>query len=175
MGLVGAGWTAHSILNLLKRQDMNSREYAVVDQIVRDTSTSDTDQVLSFAEGSVFIPSFVSAHSSHLLGGFRHECRTHSITFDRDETDGDMSDSSVAENIRFRYPLIRQSILHAGYRRYDRAIIILHGLNERSFAKYLPWGLHLHLRTEAPISFVSACFPHEPKPSGLGGCSRRDF
>ena len=63
---------------------------------------------------------------------------------DTERQDGDeelaelmaVTDREVAENARFSYPIF----LPSGGGKAKNAIILLHGLNEKSWAKYLPWG-----------------------------------
>ena len=43
-------------------------------------------------------------------------------------------DYQIAENFSFEYPVF----LPAGARRFENCILLLHGLNERSWSKYLP-------------------------------------
>ena len=64
---------------------------------------------------------------------------------------GMVADKDIAENREFRYPVF----LPAGYRQTNRAIILLHGLNEKSWDKYLPWARELVLRTGHAV----VCFP----------------
>ena len=67
---------------------------------------------------------------------------------------GEFGDTDIKENISFRYPVF----LPEGYKQTNRAIVLLHGLNEKSWDKYLPWARELVLRTGHavilfPISF----------------------
>lgn len=48
--------------------------------------------------------------------------------------------SEHEENYRFKYILIKDT----GTARAKDAIFLFHGLNEKSWDKYLPWGLKLH-------------------------------
>jgi hypothetical protein len=61
-------------------------------------------------------------------------------------------DPAIRENTSFSYPVF----CPAG--KSNKAILMLHGLNERSWEKYLTWAYHLALRTSSyvilfPISF----------------------
>ncbi|MDP4184679.1 MAG: DUF6051 family protein, partial [Bacteroidota bacterium] len=63
-------------------------------------------------------------------------------------------DSQIDENHFFKYPVI----MRQGMECPKGVIILLHGLNERDWAKYLPWGVHLAKKTGKavllfPISF----------------------
>ena len=48
-------------------------------------------------------------------------------------------DNEVSENCRFTYPVFVKGNLG----KYNNPILLLHGLNERSWFKYLPWAYYL--------------------------------
>lgn len=64
------------------------------------------------------------------------------------------NDSSIKENISFNYPVFvpKNSTSH------DKAIILLHGLNEKSWQKYLPWGYYLAEKTQRPVILFPISF-----------------
>ena len=62
-------------------------------------------------------------------------------------------DTQIAENKSFSYP-----IFSPRNKESDKVILLLHGLNERSWVKYLPWAYYLAQSTDSyvilfPISF----------------------
>ncbi|MFA6853174.1 MAG: DUF6051 family protein, partial [Bacteroidales bacterium] len=59
------------------------------------------------------------------------------------------NDDSINENICFEYPVFTPS----GRNRYnnDEAILLLHGLNERSWSKYLTWAEYLCNNSGKPV------------------------
>ncbi len=64
------------------------------------------------------------------------------------------SDNIIEENIHFKYPILKLK----GEEKSKGVIILLHGLNERTWDKYLPWAERLALDTGKlvllfPISF----------------------
>lgn len=65
-----------------------------------------------------------------------------------------VSDQKIMENEAFDYPLF----LPAGDRKFDQAILLLHGLNERSWSKYLPWAEALCDRTGKPVILFPIAF-----------------
>jgi pimeloyl-ACP methyl ester carboxylesterase len=78
------------------------------------------------------------------------------VRFD-DESHREVSDANIEQNNRFRYPLIRETgrgRLH----RHDRAIILLHGLNEGVFSKYVPWACRLREETGTPVLLFPMTF-----------------
>ena len=71
-------------------------------------------------------------------------------------------DSDIPENIDFRYPVF----LPEGYKQTNRAIILLHGLNEKSWDKYLPWARELVLRTGHAVILFPISFHMNRTPEG---------
>ncbi len=65
-----------------------------------------------------------------------------------------ISDNAIQENIHFVYPVFK----HKKQAKSSEVIILMHGLNERSWDKYLPWAERLAMDTGKtvllfPISF----------------------
>ena len=54
---------------------------------------------------------------------------------------------SIAENRKFKYPVF----ISSPGKKYKEVIILLHGLNERTWHKYLPWAEYLCKKTEKPV------------------------
>ena len=63
-------------------------------------------------------------------------------------------DQEISENRDFIYPVIKK--LRGGNE--SKVIILLHGLNERSWKKYLPWGKELCLKTGHPVILFPIAF-----------------
>jgi pimeloyl-ACP methyl ester carboxylesterase len=63
-------------------------------------------------------------------------------------------DNQVEENQRFVYPVFINHQKTGG----DRVIILLHGLNERDWDKYLPWARALHMQTKQPVILFPISF-----------------
>ena len=61
--------------------------------------------------------------------------------------DGSNLDNGEKENQNFRYAVFTPN----KNKKYSEAIILLHGLNERNWGKYLPWAYHLVLQTQKPV------------------------
>ncbi|MBP7104347.1 MAG: hypothetical protein KBA83_04350, partial [Fermentimonas sp.] len=66
------------------------------------------------------------------------------------------NDDSINENICFEYPVFTPS----GRNRYsnDEAILLLHGLNERSWSKYLTWAEYLCNNSGKPVILFPISF-----------------
>ena len=56
-------------------------------------------------------------------------------------------DRQISENQNFTYPVF----IPGDTKKFKSAIIMLHGLNERSWAKYYPWAEYLAITTGRPI------------------------
>lgn len=78
----------------------------------------------------------------------------------RDETveEARPSDHMVEENINFRYPLVRKHPSADTSQKRDRVTIVLHGLNEYSFNKHMPWACQIMLHTQAPVILFPLTF-----------------
>jgi pimeloyl-ACP methyl ester carboxylesterase len=124
---------------------------------------TDAEPISFVDEGAdLYNLSFTSANSGHLLGWSNYRCEAHQLEFAGEAVDGEIADNLIEENISFRYPLVRDASL--GQRsgqtrdRHDRVIILLHGLNERSFSKYLPWAYQLWAGTGTPVLLFPLTF-----------------
>jgi pimeloyl-ACP methyl ester carboxylesterase len=63
-------------------------------------------------------------------------------------------DDNVEENKMFTYTVF----VHNGVTQTNKAILLLHGLNERSWEKYLPWAEELTLRTGRAVILFPIAF-----------------
>lgn len=72
-----------------------------------------------------------------------------------------MADRDIEENRCFRYPVLKpRTGSPAG-----KAIILLHGLNEKSWAKYIPWARALAERTGRPVLLFPLAFHMNRAPA----------
>lgn len=128
-------------------------DYIEISRRFRHSETWRDDRPLLFPnEGaSLYYLAFESRNARFLLGQNSYHCEEHDLTFPGEEVDDDPADCRIQENTRFRYPLVRESG-DGELRRHDRLTILLHGLNERSFGKYLPWAYHLWRATAHPVA-----------------------
>ncbi|WP_294079427.1 DUF6051 family protein [Proteiniphilum sp. UBA5384] len=63
-------------------------------------------------------------------------------------------DSNITENFSFEYPVFFPS----GKSRHAEAILLLHGLNERNWSKYLTWAEFLCYNTGKPVILFPIAF-----------------
>lgn len=71
------------------------------------------------------------------------------------------ADTAIGENQQFRYVVFAP----AGALRFDRAIILLHGLNERSWQKYLTWAEDLVMTCGVPVLLFPIAFHMNRTPT----------
>jgi hypothetical protein len=70
-------------------------------------------------------------------------------------------DGMIRENIHFRYPMfVPESV-----KKSDRFILLLHGLNEGKWDKYLPWAMALAERCQRPVILFPIAFHMNRAPS----------
>ena len=72
-----------------------------------------------------------------------------------------LNDESIPENQAFNYPVIYP----AGKSEFNRAVILLHGLNERSWTKYLPWASRLAEELQRPVILFPISFHMNRSPA----------
>ncbi|MFN8135918.1 MAG: DUF6051 family protein [Bacteroidales bacterium] len=96
---------------------------------------------------------FDSQNISVLAGERDQKLRTHSVF-------NNMPDKSIAENRFFRYPVFKP----ADTRKQRQAILLLHGLNERNWNKYLVWAHYLAIKTGRPVILFPIAFHMNRSP-----------
>ena len=70
------------------------------------------------------------------------------------------NDKTIVENLSFVYPVFMPRGLHQA----DNAILLLHGLNERNWNKYLTWAEYLCSKTGKPIILFPIAFHMNRSP-----------
>ncbi len=108
---------------------------------------------------------FKSEHFNILPGEDGYFCKKHDVSFNNEYKFAvkgfpkhlndiiNLKDSKIKENISFTYPIIRRL-----GKNDKNSIILFHGLNEKSWEKYLPWGRELCLRTKKNIILMPMAF-----------------
>jgi hypothetical protein len=125
--------------------------------------------------GSLVIQSawFNSSAWTILPGASSYDCALHGLQFPNehcleetlhDSSWIDVPDTQVLENRRFRYATVvdRRDKLSNG------AILLLHGLNERTWNKYLPWAQRLVQATGKAVILFPIAFHMNRAPSSWG-------
>ena len=115
---------------------------------------------LSFVEEGfdLFNLSFTSANTHFLLGHPSYYCEEHGVRFDGELNRHEPGDALIEQNIHFRYPLVREFAPAAKRPRRHHLLILLHGLNEHSFTKYIPWAYHIWKKTGRPVALFPLTF-----------------
>ncbi len=106
----------------------------------------------------LFFLSFRSSGGRYLLGHTSYRCEEHGIDFPGETTLHSPTDHLINQNLEFRYPLVRDHAAAGAPRKHRRGIILFHGLNERSFSKYIPWAYHLWAALRAPVILFPLSF-----------------
>lgn len=112
--------------------------------------------------------SFTSADAKQMLPGSDSLfCSKHDHAFDDVEPGGtgentivDVTDHEINENNSFKYTIVRK----AGQERANGAIILLHGLNEKTWDKYLPWAYKLTQDTGKAVILFPIAFHMDRAP-----------
>lgn len=114
--------------------------------------------------------SYKSENSPYLLGHVSYRCthqdkddKGYDLQFKSEQvkeqpSDEQTSDKEIKENNEFRYPLVRKSTSLDETQKRERMTIVLHGLNEFGFLKYMPWAYGILLGTNAPVAIFPLTF-----------------
>ena len=78
--------------------------------------------------------------------------------------DAILKDNLINENINFRYPVFIPTSKTAD----SRPIILLHGLNERSWLKYLPWAHRIAEQTQRVVILFPIAYHINRSPESWG-------
>jgi pimeloyl-ACP methyl ester carboxylesterase len=137
--------------------DVRHPDYHGILRSFRRTTDWSDERPLSFPDenADLFQLSFQSANAHFLCGLPAYRCDEHHLDFAGEPTEQEPSDADVVENLRFRYPLLRG---RGDRRPLDRVLLLLHGLNEHSYTKYMPWAYHLWARTRAGVILFPMTF-----------------
>ena len=150
--------------------------YQRIAQAVRRHASWTDDEPLRFAEegADLFFLAVDSVHGDELLGRPSYRCEEHDLTFEAEATEDAPADAEIGENLHFRYPLLRDAAVPGARRRSDHLVLLFHGLNERSFTKYVPWAYHLWRSTGAAVALYPLSF-HIRRVSPLWGTRLQAF
>jgi pimeloyl-ACP methyl ester carboxylesterase len=139
---------------------MHHIDYHSISRAFRHKTDWTDNEPISFPDegAALYNLSFHSANAGHLLGWSSYRCDAHDLEFEGEAVEGEIADHLIDENLGFRYPLVREIDSSQTRHRHNRVIIVLHGLNERSFSKYLPWAYQLWAGTHAPVLLFPLTF-----------------
>jgi hypothetical protein len=139
---------------------MNHPDYRHIAQSIRNTTEWDDAVPLAFPEegADVFNLSFRSRQAAQLLGHPAYRCELHDQDFPGEPASDGTADCEIKDNLDFRYPLLRGHLPAGDATRSRHLIILLHGLNERSYSKYVPWAYQLWRATGAAVALFPLSF-----------------
>jgi hypothetical protein len=88
---------------------MDHPSYRAIAQAVRRRATWTNADPLRFPEqgAELYFVAARSRHAHHLLGRGGYRCEEHGLDFPGEPIDDGPADCDVAENVDFRYPLLR--------------------------------------------------------------------
>jgi hypothetical protein len=118
--------------------------------------------------------SCTSQNVNILLGRNAYHCAEHGVDFGPEPTTGDLVDVSIEENIHFRYPLLRDHYT-GPLKRSKELLILLHGLNERSFTKYIPWAYQIWAQARMPVLLFPISFHINRVRRAWGGTQQERY
>ena len=75
-----------------------------------------------------------------------------------------LEDNQIKENKSFSYPVFTPK----SKSKFNKAIVLLHGLNEKSWFKYLPWAYYLAEKTNRPVILFPISFHMNRCPESWG-------
>lgn len=136
---------------------MEHPSYRAVAGAIRRRSAWTDGEPMRFPElgADVYFLAARSRHGDVLLGRPGYRCAEHDLAFAAEPIDDGAADCEVAENLDFRYPLLRTA---GGGERARHLVVVLHGLNERSFTKYVPWAYQFWRSTGAAVALYPLSF-----------------
>jgi hypothetical protein len=101
---------------------------------------------------------FTSHRGDVLLGKTEYHCAQHGLSFAGEEVSDSHPDAQIDQNLRFRYTLVRDHTEPGRFTRHHRGLVLFHGLNERSFTKYIPWAYQVWAQTGIPVILFPLSF-----------------
>lgn len=121
----------------------------------------DSDDPQHLGDACVYCFGYESANVCHLLGRDSYECAEHECAgrrprFPGEPVESQPPDCEVEENRVFNYMLLAGCRPPAG--RYDRVLVLGHGLNERDFFPYIRWAYSIWQRTGVPVVLFPLSF-----------------
>ncbi len=139
---------------------MDHPSYRHLAQALRDPDAGDDAVPRSFPEDRVdlYTCGFRSRQAGYLLGQAAYRCEAHDRDFPGEAACDGQADADITENLAFRYPLVRGHAPGGGAPRAQHLVVLLHGLNERSYAKYVPWACQLERATGAAVALFPLSF-----------------
>ena len=139
---------------------MRHPDYQAISRRFRQHEEWSDTTPLEFPRENVdlFYLAFQSHWAHVLVGRDRYRCEEHVVSFPAEPARQSPPDCVVKENTEFRYPLVRDHTTPGRRKRYTRGLVILHGLNERSFTKYVPWAFQLWKGLEIPVILFPLTF-----------------
>jgi pimeloyl-ACP methyl ester carboxylesterase len=139
---------------------MKHPDYRELAQALRDLDDGEAGAPLPFPDAGVEVYSlpFHSGQAPVLVGHQAYRCDDHGLDFGAELVSDTPSDCAVRANLSFRYPVLRPLAPGGDGAKARQLVILLHGLNERSYGKYVPWAYQLMAQTGAAVALMPLSF-----------------
>lgn len=139
---------------------MKHPNYRELAQAMRDLDDGEAGAAVPFPEAGVTLHalSFRSREAAVLLGHPAYRCEDHGLDFGGEPASDVPADCDVQANLDFRYPLLTRLQAPGDTTKVRHLVILLHGLNERAYGKYVPWAYQLWARTGAAVAMFPLSF-----------------
>ncbi len=146
-----------------------------LERLLESFDQSAARNILSWVPFEIVHCSFSSLNGHVLPGACRYECAAHGTVFGADELGNGEQDSyyheslktpdcSISRNLEFRYSIFMPS----GGGKARSLVILLNGLNEKRWDKYLPWALRLVQSTGKAVALFPIAFHMNRTPPDWG-------
>jgi len=140
-----------------------SKEYGDIHKRLRRPDDCRDKPPLPYLDSSVHCCIHNSKNVTYLIGHDSYACEeptceAYGATFPPERGKEHPSDDQIERNIKFPYLIVREGSSLGPSRPYKRATILLHGLNERHFLKYMPWAYHIWQTTHEPVVLFPLSF-----------------
>lgn len=139
---------------------MKHPDYRELAQALRDLDDGEAGAPLSFPDAGVEVHGlpFHSGQAPVLVGHPAYRCDAHGLDFGAEPVTDTPPDWAVQANLSFRYPVLRPLAPGGDRAKAKQLVILLHGLNERSYGKYVPWAYQLMAKTGAAVALLPLSF-----------------
>jgi hypothetical protein len=140
-----------------------NQNYSKLEEAFLSIKSGD-DKKIEIDNYEIYKYNFHSSFYNLLPGNEKYHCDKHDLNFDDtisyyNQIEGidksvNKKDVSIKENIDFNYYLLKAK----NNKPVKKVTFIFHGLNEKNWDKYLPWGQAISERTQSTIVFFPIAF-----------------
>lgn len=103
----------------------------------------------------------VGIPQTHKMGTDTIDTLSYGFVSDAHNTHAEIIEEGINENTNFSYTIFSPNLTI----KYDKAIVLIHGLNEKSWTKYYPWAAKLALELNRPVILFPIAYHMNRIPS----------